>query len=899
MKITRCWNDWIKGTRIDEGHEQGRWEVLDVLQGGMGRVYIVFDHQLQRRLAMKGFQWEMWDSRTADVQAKFEKEALTWVKLDPHPNVVQALFVSNVGVIHRFGPAHPRAGKTLGGLYLPFLFLEFIEGGDLGKWIGTPALIHDLARVLQLAIQFCDGMQHILAKGIVAHRDIKPGNCLVTKEGVLKVTDFGLAKAFDDSVFRPNVNSDGKESGSSEERVVAREQNLHASLSRTGTAAGTTPYMAPEQFIDAKHVDVTADVYSFGVMLFQMVCGRLPFVGSRPEEYFKLHATKPPPPLQTHANVSADVVKKLNGIVAGCLAKRAKDRIGNFGILRERLCDLYLELTGREGALPELTSPPDPMALADRAANLVQLRIPMAEVMPLFDKALGMTVSNDYVWLKKGHALVRYNEREKALECFNTTLNLNPANVNAWVNKGCMLAYVNRQQEALECYEQALKLSPRHRAALVGKGWRLAALGRRNDALAHFEYALRLNPTNSEFALGVQLIACHDRASGNGFDVINRLSYEANLQPGKTFYPNPSENANPGLAVTINPSIDDDGLLPEKVEGTIEEFFNRGVEAAQSGRWEEAGAWFERTLELNQQRWDVWGLHGTALKASARPEGALTSFETGLRINDRSEQLWSSKGEALHALGRCEEALAASERAVSLNPRYALGWARKGTILVELGRDGEALLCFDMALSIHPGIEDAWTNKIVLFTKLGRNDEALAACDAHIPINPRNGWFNKGVFLLQTLKRPAEALPCFEQAKKLGHGQADQGIRSCQPQRPPEKMVTVKASWTSADVRKHVLRSEDGSPSTVEDLMSRGSTAMQGQRFDEAVQLFNRALALNPQSGEAWYRHGIASLVLQRHAEGLTSLEKAQQQNHAEAARQLLYWKQKMGMYKA
>src|SRR5579862_9377397 len=82
----------------------------------------------------------------------------------------------------------------------PFLFLEYVSGGDLAAWIGTPRLTEDISQVLRFAVQFCDGMIHALSKGIRAHRDIKPRNCLITVDGTLKVTDFGLAKLLEDDI---------------------------------------------------------------------------------------------------------------------------------------------------------------------------------------------------------------------------------------------------------------------------------------------------------------------------------------------------------------------------------------------------------------------------------------------------------------------------------------------------------------------------------------------------------------------------------------------------------------------------------------------------------------------------------------------------------------------------
>jgi len=254
-------NEWLDGSRK-------RWEIYKVLGGGMGIVYVVYDHEFREPFAAKTFQDELF-KRNPMVAERFTQEALAWTRLDRHENIAQARWVENI------------QGK-------PFLFLEYVSGGDLSDWIGTPRLSEDLPQVLRFAIQLCDGMSHALSKGIQAHRDIKPANCLITEDHTLKVTDFGLAKVFDEA--RPL-------DGAGREVEAANVPALSIGATHTGTGAGTPPYMAPEQFDDAKHVDVRADVYSFGVMLYEMLAGRLPFQGRTWQELERLHKTQPPPHL--------------------------------------------------------------------------------------------------------------------------------------------------------------------------------------------------------------------------------------------------------------------------------------------------------------------------------------------------------------------------------------------------------------------------------------------------------------------------------------------------------------------------------------------------------------------------------------------------------------------------
>ncbi len=162
--------DWI----------DGRFEVYDIHAGGMGIVYVVYDHHGsagRRVLALKTLRDGFLDD---DRQTKrFIAECETWIQLEKHHHLVHAYAVQQI------------AGK-------PYVLMELVTGGDLGQWIGTPRL--DLPQALRFGIQFCLGMEHAVQKGLRCHRDIKPANLLVTEGGTLKITDFGLAHIREDEL---------------------------------------------------------------------------------------------------------------------------------------------------------------------------------------------------------------------------------------------------------------------------------------------------------------------------------------------------------------------------------------------------------------------------------------------------------------------------------------------------------------------------------------------------------------------------------------------------------------------------------------------------------------------------------------------------------------------------
>jgi serine/threonine protein kinase len=205
----------------------GAYEVTGFLgAGGMGAVYKGMQIRLKRPVAIKIMRRDM--GKDHDFEARFEREAQAMAKLN-HPNIISVI---------DFGEAGPD--------YL-FIVMELVDGTDLMDVIRSKQMTQEMA--LTLLPQICDALQFAHDHGIV-HRDIKPSNIMLTRDGRVKMADFGLAKHFDhaESGFR----------------------------TQTGTGMGTPDYAAPEQFDPTTPVDHRADIYALGVMIYQMITGALP-----------------------------------------------------------------------------------------------------------------------------------------------------------------------------------------------------------------------------------------------------------------------------------------------------------------------------------------------------------------------------------------------------------------------------------------------------------------------------------------------------------------------------------------------------------------------------------------------------------------------------------------------
>ncbi|HEX5273132.1 MAG TPA: serine/threonine-protein kinase, partial [Gemmataceae bacterium] len=289
---------------------QGRYRAVRKLgHGGMGSVYLVWDTRLDREVALKVPRF---DDDGPELRERFYREARAASGLH-HPNVC---------------PVHD-VGEIDG---VPYLTMAYIEGEPLSRRLaaGAPvaaaeaaALVRRLARALEAAHQ----------KGVV-HRDLKPANVMIGADGEPVVMDFGLARR----------------TGAGDVR-----------LTQPGALLGTPAYMSPEQAAgDPASVGPASDVYSLGVMLYEMVTGRLPFTGTLSDILWKIRAEEPPRP----SALRPDLDPQLEEIIMRAMAKKVEDRYGTMGALATALTEYLRQEEPRKGPVnrvaPHLAPPAAP-----------------------------------------------------------------------------------------------------------------------------------------------------------------------------------------------------------------------------------------------------------------------------------------------------------------------------------------------------------------------------------------------------------------------------------------------------------------------------------------------------------------------------------------------------------
>jgi len=302
----------------------GRYQMVRQLaRGGMAEVYLARDLLLDRPVALKVLFPEFSSDRS--FVERFRREARAAANLN-HPNIVS---------IFDWGEED--------GTY--FIVMEFVDGLTLRDVIRRQGKLQ-ATQAAEIAAEIASALHFAHLNGVV-HRDVKPGNIMITERQV-KVTDFGIARAGDPA----------------------------ESLTQTGAVMGTATYFSPEQ-AQGQGVDPRTDVYSLGVVLYEMVAGRPPFVGDSPVSIAYQHVRETPPPLSEH---NPDVPPAFEAIVAKAMAKSQADR---YATAEELRADLLRFTQGRTISAPPI--PPVGAATTVAAATGVMGAAAATSVQPAMD----------------------------------------------------------------------------------------------------------------------------------------------------------------------------------------------------------------------------------------------------------------------------------------------------------------------------------------------------------------------------------------------------------------------------------------------------------------------------------------------------------------------------------
>lgn len=276
----------------------GRYQLRDLLgEGGMASVYLAYDSALDRQVAIKTLHSEL--GREASFRERFRREAQAVAKLS-HTNIV-SVFDTGEGEV-TFG------ASGADGTVMPYIVMEYVEGQPLGSVLDAD--VHQYGampadKALKVTADVLAALETSHEMGLV-HRDIKPGNVMMTKRGVVKVMDFGIARAMQSGV---------------------------TSMTQTGMVVGTPQYLSPEQAL-GRGVDARSDLYSVGIMLFQLLTGRIPFEADSPLAIAYAHVQEEP---VAPSSINRSITPAMDALVARALKKNPNERFPTASAMRDEI----------------------------------------------------------------------------------------------------------------------------------------------------------------------------------------------------------------------------------------------------------------------------------------------------------------------------------------------------------------------------------------------------------------------------------------------------------------------------------------------------------------------------------------------------------------------------------
>ncbi|MFE0420935.1 protein kinase [Streptomyces sp. NPDC058953] len=280
--------DGAQGHHVGGSVAKGRYQLRDLLgQGGMASVHLAYDSVLDRQVAIKTLHTEL--GREQSFRERFRREAQSVAKLS-HTNIVSVFDTGE---------------DELGGLTVPYIVMEYVEGQPLGSVLQEDVQRYGAMpadRALKVTADVLAALETSHEFGLV-HRDIKPGNVMLNRRGIVKVMDFGIARAMQSGV---------------------------TSMTQTGMVVGTPQYLSPEQAL-GRGVDARSDLYSVGVMLFQLLTGRLPFDADSPLAIAYAHVQEEPPAPST---INRSLTPAMDALVLRALKKNPNERFPNAEAMR-------------------------------------------------------------------------------------------------------------------------------------------------------------------------------------------------------------------------------------------------------------------------------------------------------------------------------------------------------------------------------------------------------------------------------------------------------------------------------------------------------------------------------------------------------------------------------------
>ncbi len=657
----------------ESGERIGQYRILDKIdQGGMGAVFRALDEVLDRQVALKVMLG-------CDQLARFEQEASMAAQLH-HPDIVKLL---DWGV-HEIDPDQPA---------IPYLVLELRAGGNLAQ--ALDGLTSDAGAAILLRVALA--LEHAHQRGIV-HRDLKPSNILLGPDGNPAICDFGLACLVGH--------------GASQQTA-------------TGQALGTPDYMAPEQVQGRRdQIGPATDIWALGVLLYQLLCDRLPFEGETPAERFEAicYGELPPVPPGQLGRVCIKALRKepsrrhasateFADEIARCLSgsarrpRRARLVVGGVAMLL--LAAGVYQLIGTRGT----GRSPEPIPAVGPTRPGTGLGALRSSIM----KYPAYRYLHEPRLETQRPALVRTVGRLRALS------RKPDASQELWALLGMGEYFLGREPAAVEALSRASQLDPADggSAYYLGRLYLDRALRDRWLISPGEQWLVRRYRENVRKAL-----VCFKRPVGSwsGGRPVERMvaqAYRALVADDREGALNLCRGGRKRFA--DQPGNEEFWM--------IECWLHPGAERI---------ACLDRLLSRRPQDALAHFVRGGTHHLMRNLDEALRDYARAIALDPRMELAYNARASCLIARGELEAALGDLERATALNPEFARAYSTRALVRFKLGLEGPALADCSRAIELNSQLAAAYTNRGVILIRQGDLPRAKVDLDRAVALDPRD-----------------------------------------------------------------------------------------------------------------------------------------------------------------
>ncbi|MGB5162540.1 MAG: protein kinase [Thermoanaerobaculia bacterium] len=742
------------------GQRLGHYVIMSMLgEGGMGEVYLAKDTKLGRDVALKVVPEEY--ASDPSRLLRFEREAKTVAALN-HPNIVTVYSIEQVDDTH-------------------FLTMECVQGNSVDRLIPPAGM--PLNSVFDIVIPLADALAAAHQQGIV-HRDLKPANVMVSKEERVKVLDFGLAKLTGDEP------GGGFGSGASQAPTRA------TSLTQDGGVVGTVPYMSPEQ-LDGKVVDHRSDIFSLGVLLYELVTGRQPFQGNSAPAVMSAILRDVPTPV---SDFNAQAPRHLGRIIQRCLEKDPTERYQSALEVRNEMKALRREVDSGEfppsrrtekrsrgklwGAVavaalatavaiglvvklsqgPQVDAPGGTTATEADASSAFDASEWIIAVLPsqtssaddpdlaALNEGLAFTLTAKLAQLSREHDLQvipanllreeGVDSLEKARREFGVTLALNfdTHRFNDRVRVNVQLVDVPRQRQLMA-------------ETIDGYMDDLLALEEKVTIRVLRLLRVELRPMEQDL---LQAGTSEPRAHAyylRGQGYLQNFLESENVEPAVTLFEQ---------ALRVDPAY-------ASAHAGLGEAFWRRYEINGDRRWVESAFEECRTaVELDEFNAAGHVCLGHLYNGSGRTEEAISELELAKSLDPTNDQAVRGLADAYLATGDLQLAEETYKEAIALRPHYWAGYNWLGIFYLRQGRYDEAIQSFEEVVRLAPDSYRGYSNLGAAYYFAERRVEARRAFERALEINPEDDLACANLGALYFFEgRFAEAAELFARAVAL------------------------------------------------------------------------------------------------------------------------------------